>query len=354
MAVPLIAISLGDPGGIGPEVVLKALADPALRARARWLLIGPESALRAAAAHAAIAPFWQRHAAPPRQSPANISIAHSGNAPTMPSHAGDAAIWDIPCARADARPTPEGGEVSFLAVEIAIALALLPRGDPRRAHAIVTAPINKEAWSLAGHGEFAGHTELLAARCSPAGSAPPAHAMMFVTPRLRVVLATTHIPLAAVPAAITTDRVLSAIRVGAAMCARLGLVRPRVAVCGLNPHAGENGLLGTDETRAIVPAIAAARSLGIDARGPMPGDTVFNAAVIGDYDLVVAMYHDQGLIPVKLLDRDRAVNTTAGLPIVRTSPDHGTAYDIAGSNRADPGSTTAAIELAARLATDAA
>jgi 4-hydroxythreonine-4-phosphate dehydrogenase len=229
-------------------------------------------------------------------------------------------------------------------VEAAIAAANLPPTDPLHVDAIVTGPISKLAWQMAGHGEFPGHTELFAARFGggPAG-------MMFVTPRLRVILATTHIPLSEVPKALTAERVVRTIELGHDACARLGVDRPRIAVCGVNPHAGEGGLLGHDEQQAVEPAIAKAKSRGMDVRGPFPGDTVFNAAVKGEFDLVVAMYHDQGLIPVKLLDRDRAVNMTVGLPVVRTSPDHGTAFDIAGKGIADPGSMKAAIELAVRM-----
>jgi 4-phospho-D-threonate 3-dehydrogenase / 4-phospho-D-erythronate 3-dehydrogenase len=216
---------------------------------------------------------------------------------------------------------------------------------PGRAAGVVTGPISKQAWQLAGHGEFPGHTELFAARFGV-----ERFGMMFVSPRLRTILATTHIPLMAVGSALTVARVLETIELGFAACVEMGLERPRIAVCGLNPHAGEGGLLGAEDGEVIAPAIAAARESGIDARGPFPGDTIFNAAVQGVFDLVVAMYHDQGLIPIKLLERDRAVNVTVGLPVVRTSPDHGTAFDIAGQNRADPGSMKAALALAAQMA----
>jgi 4-hydroxythreonine-4-phosphate dehydrogenase len=234
--------------------------------------------------------------------------------------------------------------LSFKLVEDAIAAAKLPASHTDHIDAIVTGPISKKAWELAGHGEFPGHTELFDARFG--GGA----AMMFVTPRLRVILATTHIPLAAVPSAITVESLVRTITVGNEATKGLGEARPRIAVCGVNPHAGEGGLLGVDEQRVVEPAIAAARAKGIDVAGPFPGDTVFLAAVRGEFELVVAMYHDQGLIPVKLLDRDRAVNVTVGLPVIRTSPDHGTAFDIAGMDKADPGSMRAAIELAVLLA----
>jgi 4-hydroxythreonine-4-phosphate dehydrogenase len=190
-----------------------------------------------------------------------------------------------------------------------------------------------------------GHTELLAARCKAAH-----HTMLFESPRLRVALATAHLPLMDVRNVLTIGRVFDPIELGAAHCRRLGIDRPRVAVCGLNPHASENGLFGDEERRIIRPAIDMARSNGIDAHGPFPGDTIFIDAAAGKWDLVVAMYHDQGLIPVKLLGFDRAVNVTVGLGMVRTSPDHGTAFGIAGRNAASPNSMKAAIELAVRMA----
>jgi 4-hydroxythreonine-4-phosphate dehydrogenase len=174
--------------------------------------------------------------------------------------------------------------------------------------------------------------------------------MLFESPRLRVALATAHVGLMEIRDLLTIGRVFDPIELGAAHCRRLGIDRPRVAVCGLNPHAGERGLFGDEEKRVIAPAIDMARSAGIDAHGPFPGDTIFIDAAAGKWDLVVAMYHDQGLIPVKLLGFDRAVNVTVGLPIVRTSPDHGTAFGIANRNAASPNSMKAAIELAARLA----
>jgi 4-hydroxythreonine-4-phosphate dehydrogenase len=243
-------------------------------------------------------------------------------------------------------PADDPGDASFRWVERAIAMSLAAPADPMHADAVVTAPISKEAWKLAGHGEFPGHTELLAAR-----TGTKRFGMMFVGPRLRVILATAHVPLMKVASRLTEDRILETIELGAEGCRRLGIPRPRIAVCGLNPHAGENGLLGDEDRRLIAPAIARVARNGIDATGPHPADTVFNAAVAGRYDLVVAMYHDQGLIPAKLLDRDRTVNLTAGLPTIRTSPDHGTAFDIAGKNRAEDGSMKAAIDLAIRMTT---
>ena len=175
---------------------------------------------------------------------------------------------------------------------------------------------------------------------------------MFHAPNLRVALVTAHLPLMDLRNVLTIGRVFDTIDLAHETLAEEGTNRARIAVCGLNPHAGEAGLMGDEEQRLITPAIELARQQGIDVHGPFPADTIFNAAVAGKYDMVVAMYHDQGLIPVKLLAFESAVNMTAGLPIVRTSPDHGTAYDIAGSNKAHPGSMGAAIDLAATLATN--
>jgi 4-hydroxythreonine-4-phosphate dehydrogenase len=214
-----------------------------------------------------------------------------------------------------------------------------------RADGMVTAPINKAAFAAAGL-PWRGHTELLAHLCGVSDVG-----MMFWSERLRVVLATVHIPLAEVSAALTSERMLAIIRLTASSMPRFGIPNPRVAVTGLNPHAGEDGLLGSEERVTIHPAIIAARAEGVNVDGPFPADTVFVRAARGDFDVVVACYHDQGLIPVKLLSFGQAVNVTLGLPIVRTSVDHGTAFDIARQGKADPGSMVEAILLAARLAT---
>ncbi len=330
---------MGDPGGIGPEVIVKALADRATRGLARFVIHGAADAMHGAAHAAGIEPFWWEV---PRGS-ALVETARSHDAVLIDDRDGGRTGY----AHA---PNRLGGERSFRWVEDAIASARLPDADPMRADAIVTGPISKEAWSLAGRGKYPGHTELLASRFGA-----KRHAMMFVGPSLRVVLATAHLPLMDLRNALTIERIHDAIDLGHEACLRLGIARPRVAVCGLNPHAGEGGLLGDEEQRLIEPAIRIAAEQGMDVHGPFPADTIFNAAVgapgrPAKYDLVVAMYHDQGLIPVKLLFRDESVNVTLGLPIVRTSPDHGTAFDIAGTNRADAGSMKAAIRLAVRMA----
>jgi 4-phospho-D-threonate 3-dehydrogenase / 4-phospho-D-erythronate 3-dehydrogenase len=211
--------------------------------------------------------------------------------------------------------------------------------------AVVTAPIAKESWKLAGY-RYPGHTELFAER-----TGARRHAMMFAGGPLKVALATVHVPLNSLWGRITIGAVFQPIDLlHQAMVELFDIPKPRIAVCGLNPHASEHGQFGDEEERIIEPAIFMAREQGIDATGPYPPDTIFLAARDGKFDAVVAMYHDQGLIPVKLLAFDQAVNLTIGLPIIRTSPDHGTAFDIVGRNRANPGSMRAAIELAIDLA----
>jgi len=337
---PVVAITMGDPGGIGPEVIVKALADPVVRRGATFRIYGPDAAMAAAAAAAGIERFWWRveRASPLAATAAEHEVAVLDYPESVGAQAGGAGGFVH-------QATKAGGELSFRLVEDAIVAAKRPAKDPLRVDAVVTAPISKHAWQLAGRGQYPGHTELFATRFGAKRSG-----MMFVSPVLRVILATAHIPLAAVADALTIGRVFDAIELGARACEELGVQRPRIAVCGVNPHAGEDGLLGDEEIRVIGPAIQAAQEAGLDARGPFPGDTVFNAATKGAYDLVVAMYHDQGLIPVKLLAWDKAVNMTVGLPTVRTSPDHGTAFDIAGKNKADAGSMGAAIALAVKMA----
>ena len=334
-ALPTLGISMGDPGGIGPEILVKALADRSVRRLARWRIYGCGGALHRAAETAAIEPAWWRV---PAGDEAMIETAIGHDVLLVDYDADADRRWA-------ATDREENGAVSFALVEAAIKDAKRPERDPRRTDGFVTGPISKLAWSLAGRGRWPGHTELIGARFGA-----KRFGMMFVTPRLRVILATAHVPLMEVRNVLTIGKVHEAIDLGAEACGRLGLPRPRIAVCGLNPHAGEAGLLGDEEERLIKPAIDIARGQGLEVTGPHPGDTVWNAAVAGRHDLVVAMYHDQGLIPVKLLDRDDGVNVTVGLPTVRTSPDHGTAFDIAGKNRADAGSMISAMGLAARMA----
>ncbi len=282
---------MGDPAGIGPEIALAAVADRRVTSVCEPVLYGPLSAAERA-----------------RFRPGELSAA--------------------------------AGRAALDAVERAAADALAGRLD-----AIATGPINKEALALAGS-PWRGHTELLADLTRARDVA-----MMFHSQPLCVVLATVHVPLSAVPRLLTRDRVETVLDLAAAHLPRFGVARPRLALAGLNPHAGEGGLLGTEDRDVLAPAAAAARGRGIDVAGPLPADTVFRQAVDGRFDAVVACYHDQGLIPVKLAAFGEAVNVTLGLPIVRTSVDHGTAFDIAGRGVADAASLVQAVVLAARLAT---
>lgn len=334
---PTIGITLGDPAGIGPEVILKALADRALRKQARFVIYGLNEVLNYGADQLEIEPFWFR-------------VQHDSRRATQPI-VDDVVVLDFDdtqssgyVAQLKHEPTRIGGLVSKAFVEEAITDALRPVDQPRHIDAVVTGPISKHAWQMAGF-NWPGHTELFAHRTKA-----KRHAMMFVSPRLRVTLATTHVPLMTVRNYLSLGRVIDAIELGNQACKELGTASPRIAVTGLNPHAGEGGQFGDEEARIIAPAIRVAQESGINATGPFPGDTIFISAAAGDYDLVVAMYHDQGLIPVKLLGWDKAVNMTVGLPIIRTSPDHGTAFDIAGQNRASAGSMIASIELAIQIA----
>ncbi|MEY5060475.1 MAG: 4-hydroxythreonine-4-phosphate dehydrogenase [Planctomycetota bacterium] len=333
MKRPLVGITLGDPLGIGPEVVVKALSDPALRATARFGVYGDNELMLAAADKARVHPTWFR---------AGIDHARDGSMVL-----GDFTVIDYTITGSlgsEREPSKTGGLASKTFVEDSIVDAMRAADDPRRLDAIVTAPISKESWTLAGF-RWPGHTELFAARTKA-----KRQAMAFVSPRLKVALATTHVPLMEIRNLLTIGRVHEPITLGHELCRRLGIEKPRIAVCGLNPHAGENGLFGDEELRVIKPAVDIARGTGIDVHGPFSGDTIFIDAAAGNWDLVVAMYHDQGLIPVKLLGWDKAVNVTLGLPIVRTSPDHGTAFGIAGKNQASEGSMKAAVELAVKLA----
>lgn len=297
--LPAIAVTVGDPSGIGPEIAVKASRDPRVRAVCRPVLYGPHSP-------GDLAPY-----------PAGVVDPSSGR------RAYDEIVRAVEDARAG------------------------------RVLAIATAPINKAAFAAAGL-PWRGHTDLLAHLCGVDEAT-----MMFWSDALRVVLATVHIPLAAVPAALTVDRMLRTIRITAAALPRFGVPQPRIAVAGLNPHAGEDGLLGREDLDTLGPAIRAARAEGLTVSGPIPADTVFVRAAVPagpsgtprpEFDVVIACYHDQGLIPVKLLAFGHAVNVTLGLPIIRTSVDHGTAFDIARQDSADAGSMVDAILLAARLA----
>ena len=325
---PTIAITMGDPAGVGAEVIVKALSDPVLRHRARYVIYGMNEMLAYAADLAEFEVFWWRD-------------QYNGRLRSYPH---DVVVVDYDhysiLGHAVRAPSKIGGEASMR-----FCLDAIDAAKRKIVDAVVTAPIAKESWKLAGY-HFPGHTELFAQR-----TGARRYNMMFTGGPLRVVLATVHIPLMGLWGKLNIGAVFQPIElIHKAMVEWFDTPKPRIAVCGVNPHASENGQFGDEEERIISPAIFMAREQGIDATGPYPGDTIFLRARDGHFDAVVAMYHDQGLIPVKLLAFDRAVNLTLGLPIIRTSPDHGTAFDIVGRNRANPGSMRAAIEMAIDLA----
>jgi 4-phospho-D-threonate 3-dehydrogenase / 4-phospho-D-erythronate 3-dehydrogenase len=322
---PLIGITMGDPAGIGPEVVIKAVG--AAPGSCRLVVVGDLTTLDETACRlgVSITPVpWQ----PGTDYPAGTNVLPVLSLSQLPAES-----------RLPGRPTPTGGEASYQYVAVAIDLAL--QGTLQ---GLVTAPISKAMWHTAGR-DYPGHTELLAALTHT-----PEVRMMLVGSRLRVILVTTHIALSRVPAALSCEKVLKTITLTAAHLARFhGLPRPRLAVAGLNPHAGEAGAFGDEEERIIAPAVRQAQSQGLLAAGPFPADSLFVRAVRGEFDGVICLYHDQGLIPLKLLSWEEGVNVTIGLPIVRTSPDHGTAFDIAGQGKADARSMGAALALAAEM-----
>ncbi len=332
-ARPTVAISLGDPAGIGAEVTVKALCDPLVRRAARWIVHGSNHSMHVAAEKSGLPVDWLRVANESERAQHEIDSDY-----VVLDHGQVLGLFDR------REPSKVGGLASKGYVEAAINDAMRAQGDPRHVDGVVTAPISKESWAMAGY-RWPGHTELFAFR-----TRARRHCMAFSAPKLRVALATTHVPLMTIRDLLTIGRVFDPIDLGNRFCRDMGVATPRIAVCGLNPHAGENGLFGDEEERIIRPAIDMACSAGIDASGPWPADTIFRDAIQGRYDLVVAMYHDQGLIPVKMLAFDSAVNVTLGIPIVRTSPDHGTAFGISGEGRADAGAMREAMLLAANLA----
>jgi 4-hydroxythreonine-4-phosphate dehydrogenase len=310
---PVVAITMGDPAGIGPEVVLKALADPDIAALADFVIVGDRDVLRATEASTGIAV----------ERLDRVTVRHVDALQGSVVVAGQ---LDAACGRA-----------AIAYVRDATDMCL--RGD---AVAMVTGPINKEAVARSGRA-FSGHTEFIAELCGVSDSR-----MMLANPRLAVVHVSTHVALrnACQP---TVPGILRTIELGHEALGWLGNRTPRIAVCGLNPHAGEHGLFGDEEQQIVGPAIEAARARGVVCHGPFAPDTIFIEAWAGTWDLVVVMYHDQGHIPMKLLDFANTVNVTLGIPIVRTSVDHGTAFDIAGRGIADPTSMKAALRLGGRM-----
>ncbi len=329
MGKPIVAVTMGDPAGVGPEVVLKALAHPRIRKACHPIVLGDLSILQRTQRGSRGYPFrlirWEKgHSLPkgddsvPVFSVTNLSLKQS-----RPGHLSRAC-----------------GEASYRYIRAAVEMVL-----NRTADAIATAPISKRGLQLAGY-HYPGHTEMLAEMTKTKECR-----MMLLGKRLKVVLVTVHVPLARVAGKLSRKRVRVTLELThQALIQYFRISRPRLAVAGLNPHAGEGGMFGSEEKRIILPAVKDARRKGIRAYGPLPADSLFYQVVSGKYDAAISMYHDQGLGPLKLLHFSDGVNLTLGLPIIRTSVDHGTAYEIAGKNKADGSSMKEAILLASTLA----
>nr|WP_205963506.1 4-hydroxythreonine-4-phosphate dehydrogenase PdxA [Roseicella aquatilis] len=324
---PIVAITMGDASGIGPEIIMKALAREDVYAICRPLVIGDAGRLREAGAilggGLAVAALSEPSGA--RYERGTVDCIDLGLIP--PGHP-------------FGRLSPVSGEGAYRYIERATRLV-----EAGEADAICTAPLSKEALHAAGH-KYPGHTELLAHL-----TGTPEVSMMLVAPRLRVIHVTTHIGLMDAIRKIEPGLVERTIARGHATLVKSGIAEPRIGVCGINPHAGENGLFGQgEEEEKIIPAVQACRARGWTVDGPLPADTLFFRAARGDFDLVVAMYHDQGHGPVKVMGLEAGVNITVGLPVIRTSVDHGTAFDIAGKGIADEGSLVEALRQAVDLA----
>jgi 4-hydroxythreonine-4-phosphate dehydrogenase len=334
---PVLGITMGDPAGVGPEVTAKALARDDVAGSCRAVVIGDGSIMAATLdlLHSPLRLHPVERVADCAFAPGTIECLDLGNvdARTLPRGA----------------VSPEAGRAAYAYIETAVRLA--QAGDIA---AIVTAPVNKEALAAGGL-QHSGHTEILARL-----SGTTDFAMLLMGDELRVIHVTTHVALRRVPELCTTDRVLRVIRLAQRAMEGLGVARPRISVCGLNPHAGEEGLFGDEEQTQIIPAIEAARREGLEVHGPLPADTLFSRARGGEFDIVVAMYHDQGHVPVKTLGFvfDKAagawtglsgVNVTIGLPFLRVSVDHGTAFDRAWKGIANPESMVEAIDVAVRM-----
>ncbi len=319
-----IAITMGEIGGIGPEIIVKALLRDDIRHLCNSIVIGDVGVMREAVMLTGISMRVEELSAPfdYSQSDNIIRVIH------VKSHT----------SFKNSHPSADSGRAVVAYIKKAVELALKGEVD-----AIVTAPISKESLSMAGY-PWPGHTEMLAEFTDSKD-----YAMMFVGKSLKVMLCTIHIPLRSVSEVIDESIVLKTIMLAQKGMDMLGIDKQRIAVAGLNPHAGEGGLLGKEDMEIIAPAIKRARDNGINVSGPYPPDVIFHRAYRGDFDIIVAMYHDQGLIPFKMLEFEMGVNVTVGLPIIRTSPDHGTGFDIAWKNKANPSSMVEAIRLAVRL-----
>src|SRR3954463_8429226 len=327
MTRPTIAITMGDPAGIGPEVIMKALAKPEAQALCNALVIGDAVRLRKAAELTGV-------------SLAVDSLADAKDANFASNNVQCVDLKIVPEDLPFGKMSPVAGEAAYRYIETAVRVV-----QSGFAQGICTAPLSKEALHAAGH-KYPGHTELLAHL-----TGTPEVSMMLVSPKLRVIHVTTHIGLIDAIAKIEPGLVERVITRGHEVLVRAGIQNPKIGVCAINPHAGENGLFGHGEEAAkITPAVEACRSKGWNVHGPLPADTLFFLAGRGDYDMVVAMYHDQGHGPIKVLGLESGVNITVGLPVIRTSVDHGTAFDIAGTGVADERSLIEALRQAVDLA----
>jgi 4-hydroxythreonine-4-phosphate dehydrogenase len=326
MSKPIIGITMGDPAGIGPEIIFKALRRPLIRSICRPLVFGTGRLLKdlRLTSHFVLECRLIEH-------PSEATYKR-----------GSVDVVDMNASRhiRVGKKSVASGAASLAYLNRAIDSAL--QGE---IEALVTGPVSKAAIRQNGESNFIGHTEYLAEKAGRKSVA-----MMFYSKRIRVALVTTHVPIKNVSAAMNTQKILSVIRLSHDVLVRLGVTRPRIGVAGLNPHAGEERSFGDEDAEIIKPAVTMARRQKMDARGPLPADTLFHAAYNNEYDLVVAMYHDQALVPFKMIAFDSGVNITLGLPFVRTSVDHGTGFDIAGKDVASERSMFEAIKLAAKLA----
>ncbi|MBI9074564.1 MAG: 4-hydroxythreonine-4-phosphate dehydrogenase PdxA [Desulfatibacillum sp.] len=324
-SLPIIGITMGDPVGVGPEIIAKVLNKKEIYALCHPLVFGDVRVLERAAAIVGANLAFRRADTP------EAGLYNPGLVDVAP-------VSDLdPDQLAPRTPCALTGDAMVKYITSAVDFA-----KENRIQAVTTGPIQKAAMHAAGY-DYAGHTELLAQRTNT-----DRYVMMLAGDRLRVVLVTIHMAMTRVPAHVTREKIISTIEVtGQALQERFGIARPRLAVAALNPHAGEEGAFGNEEKDIIIPAMEHFQGTDIQLDGPLPADTLFYHAQKGKWDAVVCMYHDQGLIPFKMIHFHDGVNTTLGLPIIRTSVDHGTAYDIAGTGKADPGSLEAAIRMAA-------
>ncbi len=342
-----LAITMGDPGGVGPEIIIKALSSSEVRKYCAPIVVGDISVIEKALFLLNSTLNLRIIKSPKDSKPAKgiIELIHI-IPPNPPLQKGgimnEIEKWGKEKIKSETfkknKPTAEGGKACVSYIKRAVELAL-----SKQVGAIVTAPISKEALKMAGV-KWPGHTEMLAELTDTKD-----YAMMLIGGPLRVILVTVHTALKNVPDLITKQRIKKTIRLAKMACDMLRIKKPRIAVAGLNPHAGEAGIFGDEELKQIIPAIREAGKEGIHVSGPFPPDTIFHKAYQGEVDIIVCMYHDQGLIPLKMIAFDKGVNVTVGLPFIRTSPDHGTAYDIAWKGIADPSSMIEAIKLAASL-----